>query len=395
MIGNLVRHIKYGKQYCAILHRGTAQVQSIQMMLAIHRGEELEQKAPLELNDIEHISDHITNLQHTYLIVDNYQVLSKELERSLPSAPEGIVLAAFPNIDLTSFYYEISKKDKKTIVAICRKKYLQTLIKNYEQRQVYITAWSLGESALLSTNPTFSTETIEDLDDKKLSSIVNASINHNKSESSTNINDNNQLQLMAGLLCAAERPDLDIVSNGIQDQDTLHSNYLQHRFFKLGLPSAVAILFIIFSINFMYYNHYFSAVSSLNQLSDSNSIQKETLLLKDSLVNQKQKLFEDVIKSSASRSSLYIDQIIAIIPEAIILNKLAYQPLIRKIRDNKPVLIDSGLIKIDGVASKNAALSHWISAIEQLNFVSDVQIHSLQKQSRAHQFELKIKLGEL
>ena len=401
MLDTLSRNITYGRTYCAIEHTGTVDNARIWLMHARLRKGEIVPKETVQLDSQEDIQTHIKGQQHAHLIVNNYQVLFKAVSLSGASGDETLVNLAFPNITLESFYYEIIRQDTQVFVFICRKAYINELIARYEQLKVCITSWSLGVTVTLPLLPFLQQEppvyssgytlthkvgVLEHLE-QSIPSVILPTYTiediHIKA---------NHLNALGGIMASVEQESTAILTNATPDQQQHRSLYKQHRFFNLGLPVAIGLLLLIFLVSFLFYNHYYQGVEKLNSIAEANSIQKQRLLKKDSLVSQKQKLFEDVIESASSSSSYFIDQMISVLPESILLDKLSYNPLLRKIREKKPVLFQTGTILVGGNTKNNAAISQWIGELEQLDFVENVSIHNLENPSATTAFELEVKL---
>ena len=187
--------------------------------------------------------------------------------------------------------------------------------------------------------------------------------------------------------------DTRVTSNAEDAISEKQQHYTQHRIYALGLPIAIGSLLLIFLVNFFVYNHYFTKVEDLEVLGNTNTLQRKLLLKKDSIVDQKQRLFEDVIASSSSSSSYFIDEIIGLMPNTLLLDRLTYHPLLKKMRKGKPLAILPNSIEIQGSTAINNDLSQWINALEKKEFVKEVSIKDLDKKGRFTNFNLTIVLG--
>jgi len=400
MIKGLLQFIRYGSQYTAIEHLGKNGDEHLRLLTGKLRQSEIFPNKPINISWPELTHSHANGIKHTHLIVNNHQVLSKKITSIESQSELEILNQAFPSLDTELFYYEIIRSDSDTLVYLCRKSYVQSLIDQYEELNISVTAWSFGITSTLAILPIFKNRK-EVLSERyriyhkngQLQSIeLDADAISEVYEVDDLTIDSQHLNLFGGVMGSAKGLESDILTNAKEDQGNLCSNYLQHRFYNLGLPTAIGVLLVIFLINFLSYNYYFQKVASLDQITVSNDFQKERLRIKQAEVNQKQKLFEDVIKSSASSSSYFTDKIIARLPETIVLGKLAYHPLSRKTRANKAIMLKTGIIAISGTTKINDDLSVWITQLEGLDFVSQVDIHKLEKQSNLSHFELEIKL---
>ncbi len=401
MFKTLSRNSIYGRTYCALEHLGNAQEETILFIRAKRNKGEIDVQDKHSFTALEDITNYVSKQQHAHLVINNYQVLHKSVDLSGTVPIEHIVSQAFPNIIIEDFYYEIVETSLKSYVFICRKAYVDHIISQYQELKIFITGWSLGMATTVPLLPLIrKTSTIysstyvltreqEELKEVQLYQEENP---HTYMLEETSIS-SRFLNVMGALITAFSQGVRTTASNNEAAQNDKRGLYVQHRLFQIGLPAAIISLLLIFLVNFLYYNYYFDGVESLKHIAQANAVQKKQLVLKDSVVSQKQKLFEDVIESASSSSSLFVDEIVQLMPEVILLDALSYHPLLRKKRANKPLQLQLGIITIAGKTSYNDALTDWISEIERLGFVENVSITTLEKQGKATYFELEISLN--
>lgn len=397
MSNTLSRNITYGRTYCAFEHTGSIDDEHILLLKAKQRKGELEPEDVIILENLTQLTQHRIGQQHAHLIINNYQVLFKTIPLSGIATEESVVNTAFPNIDLDAFYYEIIRMPAIAAIFICRKSYIHELIAEYKKHKIFITGWSLGVTTVVHLLPLLKDKTTVFSSHYQLTLENKELVNLQKEIQPPSPLTTYQLEgletkalhltILSGVVHAFGHQEATVDTNAINTQKSIRSDYLQHRFFGIGLPLAIGLLLCLFLGNFLLYNHYFQGVDSLSKIAESNSLQKQRLVRKDSIVSQKQKVFEDVIESASSASSYYIDEIIHLMPETILLDKLAYHPVLRKVRKNKPILLEEGILLVAGNATSNDSLSDWITVLEQLDFVDEVAIQKTEKE-----FELELSL---
>src|SRR5690606_10383120 len=112
------------------------------------------------------------------------------------------------------------------------------------------------------------------------------------------------------------RTNFDILKNSIK------SNYLQSRFYSQFFKFGLLFILCILLINFMVFNHYYNAVNTLQQTSQINQTTKQKILELNGSVNKTQKMVDDMLKSSMSKSSFYVNDVIQGLPNSILLSGL-------------------------------------------------------------------------
>lgn len=403
MLDTLSRNIIYGRTHYAIEHIGTNEDVSILVLQVKDQKGELNITETVTTSGVEKIKELFPKLKSANLVVNNNQVLQKTVISNSNLADSALLNEAFPNIDLNVFYYEITRGLDKAFIYICRKEYVETLIEDYKTKHIFITQWSLGNSSLDSVIPLLngqgeinSKSSVVEYADGYINSIKSIQSNE-KVHLSYQIEslevDGNQINALGTVLRSLGGVDEQrSSSNYISTEEVRQSSFKQHRFYEIGLPAAIGILLLIFLVNFLFYNHYYQEVSMLDEIGDANVLQKQLLAKKDSIVVQKQKLFEDVIESSSSSSSFYIDQVIREMPETILLEQLQYHPILKKIRKGKPIVLEDNIISIRGVTRVNNDISSWISTIENMDFTNKISIKNLEKKGSNTLFTIELRI---
>lgn len=402
MLDTLARNIIYGSSYTAIEHIGTKKDAAIRVLITSYKKSELNITEAHQIESIKSIENIDPKIKHANLIINNEQLLEKQLPLSNTASDNGLLNQAFPNIDLGNFYYEILRLENTALVCICRKSYVESLLNDYEEVGVFITRWHLGITpmtylgASIETTNEISAAGYECYFDNGLLRSVSAI------ETDANPSDNYNIQglkvskenvnALGAVLSNFQNTQEQVSSNTSDDITEKQTYFKQHRTFALGLPLAIGTLLVIFLVNFLIYNNYFTKVENLEAIGNTNVMQKQLLLTKDSIVAQKQKRFEDVIASSASASSYFIDRIAENMPASILLDQLTYHPLLKKAKPNKPLRFKERTIEIKGSTPRNEELSAWISELENLDFIKEVSIKNLDKEGRSTDFSLTILL---
>lgn len=402
MFKTLKQNIIYGTTYTATELVGKSSDTSIRVLLATYKKGELDIVHTETVYAIEALKNLPKEIKHLQLIITNDQVLSKQLVLKAGLSDTAILNEAFASIDIANFYYEIIPLDEGYSISICRKSYVEACIKNYENEGILVTGWSLGYasmvqySSLVDANETIGIEELLFTYDQGKLKTISAQANDDQ-KIAYQIHDfqvpREYVNTLGGVLNYFQYKK-GVASNTMEAIEERRSYFKQHRMFSVGLPAAAGVLLLIFLANFLFYNHYFTKVEELQTIGSSNSLQKNLLIQKDSIVNQKQRLFEDVIASSSSASSYFLDRLVAGMPKSILLNRLVYHPLQKKVKENNPLILARNTIEIQGSTAATNDLSTWITALEKMDFVSEVSIKKLDQQGKQSNFNVTISIGE-
>ncbi|WP_299676090.1 hypothetical protein [uncultured Dokdonia sp.] len=395
MLDSLKRNIIYGNTYCCIEHLGSDTDPVIKALVCKKQKGELVTSDKTEVATIKDVRAFDAKLKYAHLIINNHQVLQKTVENGQSLSEIAIVNQAFPNIDVDSFYYEILRVKEKVYVYICRKAYVDELIKSYEKERIYITQWSLGSTPIhgvapflknkLAIHTPTTTISLASGEIHTIDRIVSDAFQNEYYAIEGIQIEGGYINTLGGIITTVGGVDKNQVATNFSEEQLLkQSNFKQHRFFALGLPLALGALLLILLVNFLIYNHYYNEVAVLQEIGFSNTLQKKRLVKKDSIVSQKQKLFEDVIASASSSTSYFVDAIASEMPHTILLEKLQYQPLEKKIRNNKPVQVEANNIIITGETAVNKDLSSWVSSLEDLEFTDSVSMNIEKKGKNIH-----------
>lgn len=338
--------------------------------------------------------------QAVFLVINEHNVLTKQVQGQI-SNTDKTVYNAFPNINLDHFYYEISKQGDAHFISICRKEHLDNLVTDYSAKGINIVDISLGNLAVsgiagfIKQESIFTSNAKVSFEDRNVSNIEN---HQNEESSSHNINglevrSNYVLSLSAALVLALQH--IQPITNFDALKTDLKLNFRQTRyvtqFSKIGLVLILGILLV----NFFVFNHYYNEVSTLQQTSQVNQATKQTLLKLDNQVNKSQKMVEDMLKSSISKSSFYVNAIVLSLPKSVLLSELDYQPLAKNIKKDKPVELNPNTITISGESNDSDAFSKWLVELETMSWISSVEILNYGDASQqVSNFSIKINMND-
>ena len=332
-----------------------------------------------------------------FLIINTNQVIQKEVSGIEPS-DEKLLHKAFPNTNWDEFYFEIWRLKTKSIIAITRKSYVDTILSNYKNQKIAIAGISLGICSIadiidytnedeLHTN----TQLISKQEQQQLitSSIQDRAISYT-------INDlqieNRQLLAFSGIL----RLIMNTTANAgsiISCSETLYYEYTQKAFFVKGLKVMVGVLLAILLLNFIFFTHYYKLAQETSEtlLVNKSSIEDVTKLRQRILV--KEEKVKTIVGKTTSQSSLIINEIANKVPTSILLTEMTFNPLEKKVKVDEPIIAQEKTITISGTTIANAAFTNWVEDIEKLNWVDKVLItHFGKNEENETAFSIKLTL---
>lgn len=357
---------------------------------------QLDIQESFEASSIEEISGKLPKNIAVYLVLNTDKILTKRIENEV-SEPIRLVHKAFPNIDIKDFYYEVLVQDDGHFISICRKEYVVNILEEFQKANVSIVNLSFG-SLVLSTvldyiqgtsiftytnEIIYSGKTIQAINSSEATELFDYNLNGIK-VSNTNI-----LSLTGAMNLVLNRQ--VSFTNYEPEKSTLLSNFKQSRFFGQFLKTGLIFVFGLLLLNFLVFNHYFDKVQSLEQTSHINQNTKSQVVELNKKVEKSQKMVEDILNSNASKSSFYANEIILSLPATIVLSQLNYQPLLKRIKADQPILNEINIILISGESTSRELFSDWISALEHNDWVKKVEISDYTDVSNSlSNFEIKI-----
>ena len=398
MLDRISTYLLYGNRYCGLEHTSIDGNDSIVVSIVKQSKKELNQELSYECVSINKVSEKITKNQHAHLIVNNEKVLSKTVQSSEKN-PQRLAYKSFPNIKLDDFYLEVLSENDIHFVTICRKDYVDGLIKEYLQNNIYIINVSLGNN-IISTVKSFINEGQVFTSNALIKIEKDNIILIDKTETEKKFYDINGLRVLNTELLSLSAAIQSVLKNNSTytnlelKHDALTNDFKQTRFFNQFLKFSGMFILGLLLINFIFFNQYFNKVNDLQEITSINELAKQRILDLNKAVSNKQKLADDLLKSNGSKSSFYANSIIDGLSESILLSEYNYQPLLKRIKPDKPILLDSQIIMVSGTSSDSELFSSWIAELEKIDWVKKVDINSYGIDKNGFDdFQIKISLG--
>lgn len=399
MFNKLKISLLYGNRFCGIEHTTKVGEAIIVAYVLKKQKSEIITDSIFNEETINNISKKLPKKQHAVLIINNENVLSKTIE-SEQNDNLKLVYKAFPNINLDDFYFEVSHQNNIHFISLCRKEYIDTIIRDYNNNNISIIDISLGNILIASiadfatTNTITSSNAIIQLDNKKIQSIEKTEI---PTISHYNINglktSNEDILSFSGALQSAvgnSNTDTNFETSKLE----LLKTYTNARFFSQFIKLAGLFILAILLVNFLFFNHYFNKAENLKQTSQINQNTKQKIVTLNESVSKKEKMVDDILKSNASKSSYYANSIIQSMPNSITLSSLQYQPLQKRIKPSKKIELNYNTIIITGNSNDKPVFSMWVDLLETKDWINSAEITDYSDiSSSLSSFSLKINIS--
>ncbi len=329
------------------------------------------------------------------LTLNNNQVIQKEIEY-LDVSDLKLLYKAFPNIKIDEFFYEIWRLETKSVVAICRKNYIQKLIYK-DFNSICISSISLGICSICNITAFIDCKTIK-------TNNLTINIEH-KTLLTPNENDDvitydvNGIKLQSTYLLAfcgilhKINPNLKVSGNINDINNLLYDTYYQNSFFRKGLKVMVITLLTLLLLNFFIFNYYYKKTiqSSLSVMTSKEKIDK-VRQVSQRLIAKENKI-KAVSNLAGLQSSFLISDLINQMPSSILLNELIYHPIAKKIKEDQLIIINGDVILISGKTLNTKELTRWFEVIENKDWVKSTSIiHFGKNENNESVFTLKINL---
>lgn len=335
-----------------------------------------------QTDSIDSLPEYVSTNKAISLIINTKDVLYKYID-SNQKDEETLINIAFPNINIVEFYYQIISNDSNVHIFLCRKIQLEKIVDQftalkYQVVEVNLSNFLAQHLHLFSENKTFKTSNSSiSLEDDSIRNITRQNFVDIKEDydfKGLSVSYHQLLSFLASISLLLKFEPLH--SNLIESNKNLQKAYLQERFFKLFSNFAIAFLLISLLINFIFFNSNYTAVQELQETSKINSNTKNSINALNAEVEKKQLIVENILNSSSSTSSLFLNEIIHSLPPTVILKEFNYQPLEKRIRKEKPIEFTNNSITISGTTSEREGFSYWVYELEKMNWISKVSILS-------------------
>jgi len=397
MLSQLLTYIKFGNLFCGIEHTTVDGKEALNTLILRKKKGELLIENTFECEKISKLTHQLQKGQHLFLIINNEQVLFKVLKGVSDTTQKAIAIA-FPNLIVEDFYYEICATSDTTFIAICRKEYIDNILKEYNVLGLNVIHFSLG-NLIGSQLSSYTDNNVVNSSNARLSFLENSLSNIEKLENNSLTNctinglelTNKQVLPFAGIIAYYTHHETT-ASNFKYLNTDLSENFKHKRIFDVGLKFGLSLVFVLLLMSFLFFSHYATEINGLNNEVELNKAYKNSFVKLADEVEKKERLVTNFSLTS-SKSSWYLDQIGEALPHSIMLSEIQFQPLEKGVKKEKQIVIQEDTIIIKGKSNNSSDFSNWINALEQQSWIKKVMIIAYGTGKKtATIFELKIQL---
>lgn len=380
MIDSIRSYWQFGTGYCSLEVSSTPNKET--KLLAVTAKKKKGEFEDLEYETVptfEKLAEQIA-LRHGFITLSTNKVLIKKVPYREPYT--AVLSEAFPGLSLEEFYYEILPAGTHCFVMVCRKSYVETILKEAKKAGFSILGVHLGFSQTSALIPflsdsgelityqyalTYANKTITDF------SLRKEGI---EADSEYRIEDiqvpANYLLPLSGLFRYITPATSH--SNLKSKNADLKQQFDQHVFFKKGSRLGIAILLVLLIVNFFVFNSYFQEKKQLEETLLVSKSQKEQYANRLKSIESKEKTVENILRSGTSKSTYYINRVVHAMPNTVQLTALTFQPLEKAIRPSKMITYQTHTIEVAGESNDKANFSQWIETLEQHPWVNRITV---------------------
>jgi hypothetical protein len=384
----LLAYLKFGNRFYSVeLTQVEDQYKYYGIVLKKKR-KQLDIETSFETTTIETLKAHIPKGKPIALVINTTSVLTKQVKGKTHDALK-LANMAFPNIRIEDFYYETLSQGENHFVSICRKSYVDELLNDFDSKHITVIAFTLG-SLICSTVTGFieskvlqTANRLISIDNSQITEILSGVGNSEETYeiNGLNIKNTHVVGFAAALNLVLKDP--QVQSSFTTTKTELNIAFKQKQFANQFLKVGLSCLFGALLINFLFFNHYYNEVNILRETGQILEASKLKIVGLSEKVQKTEKMVEDVLQSSTSKSSFYVDVIINNLPNSILLKELNFQPLQKKIKENKTIENYKNRILISGQSNESIEFSHWISQLETIVWIKSIEILNFEDISKS------------
>lgn len=398
MVRALTSYWHYGTCFCSIEMTTLNGQDQFFGITSEKKKEEYTQPEYFKGNTVATIAEPLKKSQHFRLIINTDKVLIKEVNTGMTL--DKAVSVAFPSVTSKSFYFELLDTGSHAYVAISKKDYVDGILESFRQEKLHVVGFRLGFGSLQNLVPILKTERVATA--KRYFQLENSQLSldeaSNEVEATFEIGGfqvEKQFVLpLAGIL----NYDIATASDQLNYNDfnqELKSQYSETNFFRKGLILGVAVLLLLLVTNFFFFSNYYkkhellkAEVMMLETKAEAYSANFEKVKLKEHRV-------ENIFSGGNSESSLYLNRLVNSKPASVLFTQLQYQPLLKRIKNDKKISYTEDQIIVGGESGDKALFSSWIENLERFDWISEVTILNYGLEgSKTDNFQISIQLAD-
>lgn len=400
MLERLKTYWYYGSIFCGVEYTTTQNKDRFYITFLKKKKNVIDIRRSVKVKSEQALFENLPKKQHVTIVLNNNQVITKCIKHDTSDEIKN-VYKAFPNLNIDDFYYQLIPFKELCYVSICRKEYVQGIIKMYTDQGLFVLNILLGNASVLSFSDTitnkelYTTNGIINLESGEINPVEKLKQEERFTQNFNGLTVSNQylLSVIAGL-SSLIKP-LDVTTNIDKQRQLLVKTYKSFRFVKQGSLIGLVFLFICLFINVLLFNSYSQKVGILKETTKLNLQSKETVVNLKQEVTKMEKTVIDILNNSSSKSSYFLNEIVSSKPNTVSFSDFNYQPISSRIKKDKPIRSNRDLIELSGRSTDKQEFSIWLLQLESMSWISQITIIELTDiSSQKSDFKLKIVLTD-
>lgn len=391
LIDNIIAPFKFPKEILAVeyCNSGGGEYYSVSHLKVVKS--EVELISSKNSDRVKFLLEGFDSKLPIFLMINGKRVLSKKLPYKVDLEAEQLIRQAFPSVPLESLSHKLDVlNENKAIISVIRKDLLENIIKPFEEEGFKIVDYTLSAYSLMELSENFGEEEVQ-LGSLKLNgneqsiSLSNELLFDEIEILGEKVERSNALSFLFGVSLLSSQ-----MYASTDSRTVFHRKDWQfHQMYKKGLIIGMSFMFGVLLISFFVYNNYFDKNKKLALNTQSYDSQLK-------MVQQMQEAYDTKIQflevngSSGSSFSKMADQIASVVPKGIVLRELSIYPLEKRLKKQNLVRFYNGEIIVGGETKNYGQFQKWFKALEEFNWVEDIDVVGYQETNNSHRAEFSI-----
>lgn len=396
MIATITSYWKYGTTYCSIevFNSGTDTV--FLGTTAQKKNDEFTNFQFLKNHSLKAFKSSSKSSTHCFLILNTDSVISKRIP--ITTKKEYILTTAFPGLSLEDFYYQAVEVKDGFLVSVVRKNIFEQIIEEATTSKLNIIGVNIGYSSIKKILPLFEEKNLiskslriqnDSNNIGEVSLMDNTSIDYVVEDHKFN---SDWLLSFSGLFCYDNKVKTK-ANNLIERIQELEDGYFGRNFFKKVGILGVLFFFLVLFINSLFYANYSKKLNVLTENNNVNEVREKEISTRLKKLEESEAIVFGIISNGNSKSSYYLNSLTSSMPSTIILDEFQFQPLKRRVQENKPIEYEENSIQLLGESNDKMSFNNWLNELENIEWINKVTLidYGLASKNK-DEFEINIQL---
>ena len=316
----------------------------------------------------------------------------RSIAKSESTTPEAALATILPNANPSDFYVQIyDRENDGAYVSLIRKELVDVLLARLKDAGFSVTAVYIGPYSLHSILPILMEQgvqelytghvhvlhngrSIEQLSPSDDTPLIETKIGEEVIPIGALVSFSSALGYLAGSAAS--------VRDNMDDVHFMADEYVQKKLFKRRSTFAAAFFFVLLSVNFLFFNHYYNQKIILEDRTRSSGTMLSEFDSLQSVLKERTELVNKAGLVGSSKLSFYADRLASGIPTKLQLTRMQIYPIIPRTDDNDRPEFAIGSIRVVGKCFEGTELNMWIQLLKQESFTSEVNLVSFKQEEK-------------